>query len=77
MEKSSHCYSPFGALGFRCALFWGILCVVVVVFNSSVHAQASRTLKDKSSVVSMATESFAAILERAYPGPSRGGAGHK
>nr|GLL17736.1 hypothetical protein Itr_chr01CG16320 [Ipomoea trifida] len=73
MERSNH--SP---MGFRCALLWGILCVVVVVFNSSVHAaQASRTLKDKSSVVSMATESFAAILESAYPGPSRGGAGHK
>nr|GMC53522.1 hypothetical protein Iba_chr01dCG7390 [Ipomoea batatas] len=76
MEKISDCYSPFGALGFRCALFWGILCVVMVVFNSVHAAQASRTLKDKS-VVSMATESFAAILERAYPGPSRGGAGHK
>nr|GMC92613.1 hypothetical protein PHAVU_002G053500g [Ipomoea batatas]GMD53161.1 hypothetical protein PHAVU_002G053500g [Ipomoea batatas]GMD90369.1 hypothetical protein PHAVU_002G053500g [Ipomoea batatas]GME07637.1 hypothetical protein PHAVU_002G053500g [Ipomoea batatas] len=65
-------------MGFRwcsSAFFWVILCsVVLVVFNCNV--EASRTLKQKSSVLSMATESLAAIIEKAYSGPSHSGRGH-
>nr|GMC53521.1 hypothetical protein Iba_chr01dCG7380 [Ipomoea batatas] len=65
-SHSRHCYSPF-----KCAVvFWVILCVVLLIFQfNSVHVEgSSRCVKDKS-VVSMATESLAAIIEMDYTGP--------